>query len=48
MIRAYLRTLKNYLRSEKNRHDLFDYARALAEILLATAIVTLIVRRWAA
>lgn len=44
MIRGYLRTLKNYLRTAKARHDFKDYARASAVILLTTAIITLIIR----
>ncbi|MBE8955055.1 MAG: hypothetical protein SR2Q5_05195 [Quinella sp. 2Q5] len=45
---AYLRTLKNFLRDPKNFHDLKDFARAAAIILTATAIITLILRRWVA
>lgn len=47
MIRGYLRTLKNYLCTAKARHDLKDYARALAMILLTTAIIMLVIRRCA-
>ena len=46
MIRGYLRTLKNYLRTPKARHDLKDYARALVMILLTTLIIALIIRRF--
>ena len=45
MIRAYLRTLKNYLRTSKAQHDIKDYARAIAMILVTTAIITLIIWR---
>lgn len=44
---GYLRTLKNYLRTPKASHDLKDYARAGAIILLTALIVALIVRRLA-
>lgn len=44
---GYLRTLKNYLRTPKARHDLKDYVRAGAIILLTALIVALIVRRLA-
>lgn len=47
MIRAYLRTLKNYLRTAKARHDLAEYLRAFASALILTAIITYIIRRWA-
>ena len=47
MIRGYLLTLKNYLRTAKARHDLKDYARALAMILMTTAIIMFIIRRCA-
>ena len=43
MIRGYLRTLKNYLRTPKARHDLKDYARALATILITTAIIIFLI-----
>ena len=42
---GYFRTLKNYLRTPKARHDLKDYARAGLLILLTALIVALIVRR---
>lgn len=45
---GYLRTLKNYLRTPKARHDLKDYARAGCMILFTALIVLLIIRRWAA
>ncbi len=45
---GYFRTLRNYLRTPKARHDFKDYARAGSLILLTALIVGLIVRRWAA
>lgn len=45
MIRGYLRTLKNYLRTPKARHDLKDYARAVAMIFATTALVIFILQR---
>ena len=36
---AYLRTLRNYLRTPKARHDLKDFARAIIMILITSAIV---------
>ena len=43
MIRAYLQTLRNYLRTPKSRHDFKDYCRAGAIILLTCLIVALFV-----
>ena len=43
--RGYLRTLKNYLRTPKARHDIKDFARAGAVILFTSLIIYLIVRR---
>ena len=40
---SYLRTLKNYLRTPKARHDLKDYARAVCIIFLTTAIVLILI-----
>ncbi len=40
----YLRTLKNYLRTAKGRHDFLDYLRAVVLILLTALIVGLILR----
>ncbi len=40
---GYLRTLKNYLRTPKARHDLKDYARAGMLILLTAAIIMFII-----
>lgn len=45
---GYLRTLRNYLRTPKARHDFKDYARAGCLILFTALIVALIVRRWVA
>jgi len=39
---GYARTLKNYLRTPKGRHDFFDYLRA-GIIILATATVAILV-----
>jgi len=40
---GYLRTLRNYLRTPKARHDLKDYARAGAIILFTALIIFLFV-----
>ncbi|MBQ4494300.1 MAG: hypothetical protein II968_00885 [Selenomonadaceae bacterium] len=45
---GYLRTLRNYLRTPKARHDFKDYARALCMILLTALIIFVILRRWTA
>ncbi|MBR4384450.1 MAG: hypothetical protein IKP64_12945 [Selenomonadaceae bacterium] len=45
ILRGYFRTLKNYFRTPKARHDFKDYARAVAIIFLTSLIVYLIVRR---
>ena len=42
---GYVRTLKNYFRTPKGRHDFFDYARAVAIILFTSLIIFLLVRR---
>ena len=42
---GYLRTLRNYLRTPKARHDLKDYARAFAIIFFITLIVVMVIRR---
>ncbi|MBQ6298094.1 MAG: hypothetical protein IJK81_10510 [Selenomonadaceae bacterium] len=44
---GYLRTLRNYLRTPKARHDLKDYARAGCIIFSTALIIFLIVRRCA-
>ena len=36
---GYLRTLRNYLRTAKARHDLKDYARAVCIILLTALVI---------
>ncbi len=45
IFRGYLRTLKNYLRTAKARHDLKDYVRAAGIIFFTALIVALVVRR---
>ena len=45
MIRAYCRTLRNYLRTPKAQHDLKDYARALMIIFSVTAIIIFVLQR---
>ena len=45
---GYLRTLRNYFRTEKARHDLKDYARAACIIFSTALIIFFIIRRWAA
>ena len=42
-IRGYVRTLKNYFRTPKARHDFKDYARAVAIILFTTLIITILI-----
>ena len=39
----YIRTLRNYLRTPKARHDLRDYARAGLLILFTTAIIMFLI-----
>ena len=43
MIGSYLRTLKNYFATNKGRHDILDYIRAVIIIALTAAIITLII-----
>lgn len=45
---SYLRTLRNYLRTPKARHDLKDYARAGLIILFTALMILILVWRWAA
>ena len=40
---GYLRTLRNYLRTAKGRHDFFDYLRAALIILAASLIVGVVI-----
>ena len=40
---GYLRTLRNYLRTEKGWHDFLDYLRAAAIILLTSLILGLVI-----
>ncbi|MCR5834476.1 MAG: hypothetical protein K6G55_07510 [Selenomonadaceae bacterium] len=42
MLCGYLRTIKNYLRTPKARHDWLDYLRALLIITFIAAIIMLI------
>lgn len=42
---GYVRTLKNYFRTPKARHDICDFARAGAVILFTSLIIYLLVRR---
>ena len=41
---GYVQTLKNYLQTDKGRHDLIDYVRAGFFILVTTLIVNFILR----
>ncbi|MBR3498148.1 MAG: hypothetical protein IKO05_04055 [Selenomonadaceae bacterium] len=45
---GYLRTLRNYFRTPKARHDLKDFARAALIIFSTAIIIFILVRRWAA
>ncbi|MBQ9478769.1 MAG: hypothetical protein IJU71_04365 [Selenomonadaceae bacterium] len=38
-MRGYIRTLINYLKTPKGRHDAIDYARALAIIASTAAAI---------
>ena len=42
---GYVRTLKNYLRTPKARHDFKDFARAVLMILFTSLIIYLLVKR---
>ncbi|MBR1646767.1 MAG: hypothetical protein IJ685_08325 [Selenomonadaceae bacterium] len=42
-LRGYFRTLKNYFRTPKARHDFKDYARAVTIIFLTSLIIFLFV-----
>ncbi|MBQ3337364.1 MAG: hypothetical protein IJG80_08185 [Selenomonadaceae bacterium] len=44
----YLRTLRNYFRTPKARHDLKDFARAALIIFSTALIIFILIRRWAA
>ena len=44
MILGYLRTIKNYLRTPKGRHDTLDYLKAFIIIILTTLIVMVVLR----
>ncbi len=40
---GYLRALRNYLRTEKGRHDFSDYLRAALIILLTSLILGVVI-----
>ena len=44
MLGGYLRTIINYLKTPKGKHDFFDYLQAFALIILTTLIVTVVLR----
>lgn len=41
---GYLRTIRNYLRTAKGKHDFIDYVRAGFGVLVTTLVVNLILR----
>ena len=43
MIGGYLRTLKNYFATNKGRHDILDYIRAVIIIALTALLTALII-----
>ena len=43
LFRGCLRTLTNYLRTPKGRHDSCDYLRALVIIFITSLIVTFLI-----
>ncbi|MBR0289037.1 MAG: hypothetical protein IJQ82_08670 [Selenomonadaceae bacterium] len=45
---SYVRTLRNYFRTPKARHDLKDFARATCIIFLTALIIFILIRRWVA
>ena len=44
MIAGYLRTIRNYLKTPKGKHDTLDYLKAFALIVLTTLIVLEVLR----
>ena len=44
MFFGYLRTLRNYLKTPKGRHDTLDYLKALILIVLTTLILVVILK----
>ena len=42
LLLRYIQTLKNYSKTPKGKHDLFDYTKAVALILSTTIIIILI------
>ncbi len=44
MLFGYLRTLRNYLKTPKGRHDTFDYLKALMLVVLTTLILVVILK----
>lgn len=44
MFFGYLRTLSNYLKTPKGRHDTLDYLKALILIVLTTLILVVILK----
>ena len=47
LVPNYLRTLRNYLRTPKARHDIKDFARAALIIFSTALIIFILVRRCA-
>ena len=43
-ILGYVQTMKNYMQTEKGKHDFIDYVRAGFAILVTTLIVNFILR----
>ena len=41
-MKNYLRTIKNYLKTPKGRHDFLDYLKAIVLIILTSLIIFLI------
>jgi len=44
MIFGYLKTIRNYLKTEKGLHDFRDYLKALIIIVLTALIVVVILK----
>lgn len=44
MIVGYLRTIRNYWKTPKGRHDILDYLKAIVMIVLTTLIVLEVLR----
>ena len=41
---GYLKTLKNYLQTQKGRHDLIDYLRAAVIIIFTTIMMIMVLK----